>query len=316
MFEEELICGIILLASLVIVFFITSKNIVNIVLFNSAFSLFTVFMYMVLDASDVAMTEAAVGVLASIFSIYAVRSIYNSSYKFQDQFKPLLFIILMIIAAIFIYASYDLPEFGNPIFNNYYLKNTEKDIGIPSTVAAILAGYRGYDTLLETMVILIGGLSVFLVSDQFYTEEVEHDQIVSKLTRFMFPATIVFALYLQMHGEISPGGGFQAGSIIAVAFILYSMTFGNSNLLNLVSIGTLKNIAVFGVALYFITGLCGLFDSLEFLNYSVFAGNKLLAQQTGIIVVELGVGVAVAATMLLIYFCLSSSNYASDKYKL
>ena len=316
MFEVELIYFIILLAFLVMMFFITSNNIVDIILFNSVFSLLTVVMYVTLDAPDVAMTEAAVGILASIFSIYAVRSIYQSSYKFKEQFKPLLFITLMLSAAVFIYASYDLPEFGKSLFSNYYLENTGRDIGIDSTVTAILADYRGYDTLLETMVILIGGLSVFLVHDQFYTEVVEHDQLVSKLTRFIFPIIIVFALYIQTHGEISPGGGFQAGSIIAIAFILYSMVFGNNDLLQLFSLAALKNIAVFGVGLYFITGLFGLLGDLEFLNYNAFADNQILAQKIGIIVVELGVGISVAATMLLIYFCLASSDYASDKYKL
>ena len=142
------------------------------------------------------------------------------------------------------------------------------------------------------------------------------DLLITKLTRFMFPIIIIFALYLQIHGEISPGGGFQAGAVIAIAFILYAMAFGDQTLLKITSLNKLKNIAVTGVALYFTTGLCGLLGGLEFLNYNVFSNNKILAQKIGIITIELGVGITVSATMLLIYFCLALSNHESNQSKL
>ena len=322
MFEAELIYFIIFVSFLVVIFFIRSNNILAISLLNSAFSLFTVVMYLLLDAPDVAMTEAAVGVLVSIFSIYAIRAIYQAPYTFVDSFKPLLFLLCLGLAAILIYASIDLPEFGSQftiseqLKTSYYLRNTAHDIKIPSIVAAILASYRGYDTLLETLVILIGGISVLLVSERSAVEPTKPDLLISKLSRFIFPIILLFALYLQAHGEISPGGGFQAGAIIAIAFILYAMAFGDNALLKFISLDRLKNIAVSGVGIYFTTGIIGLLGGLEFLNYNIFANDSGLAQKIGIITVELGVGVTVTATMLLIYFCLALNDHASNKSKL
>lgn len=307
---------------MVVISFIRSNNSLVIILLSSAFSLFTTVMYLVLDAPDVAMTEAAVGALISVFSIYALRAVYTAPYEFTESFNPLLFIILLSFATLLIYASLDLPEFGSQFAISqqktavYYIENTPSDINIPSIVAAILASYRGYDTLLETLVVLIGGLSVLLVTEQSTPTQVSHDLLITKLTRFMFPIIFIFALYLQIHGEISPGGGFQAGAIIAIAFILYAMSFGDETLLKLLSLKKLKNIAVSGVGLYFIAGLYGLLDGLEFLNYNAFSNNKELSQKIGIITVELGVGITVSATMLLIYFCLALSNHASNQPKL
>ncbi len=132
----------------------------------------------------------------------------------------------------------------------------------------------------------------------------------------MFPIILLFALYIQAHGEISPGGGFQAGAIIAIAFILYAMAFGDNALLKFISLDRLKNIAVSGVGIYFTTGIIGLLGGLEFLNYNIFANDSGLAQKIGIITVELGVGITVTATMLLIYFCLALNDHAYDKSKL
>ena len=87
-------------------------------------------MYLILDAPDVAMTEAAVGVVTSVFSIYTIKAAYKAPYNFTDKFKPLLFIFCISLASILIYASNDLPLFGSQFSISqqsatiYYLKNT------------------------------------------------------------------------------------------------------------------------------------------------------------------------------------------------
>ena len=319
MLEIYLIYFTIFVTSLIVIFFVFAKNTLYASILSSCFSLFTVIMYLILDAPDVAMTEAAVGVVTSVFSIYTIKAAYKAPYNFTDKFKPLLFIFCISLASILIYASNDLPLFGSQFSISqqsatiYYLKNTPTEIGIPSLVAAILASYSGYDTLMETVVILIGGLSILLISDcSFIHGKLDHDQLISKLTRFMLPIIILFALYLQSHGEISPGGGFQAGVIIAISFILYALAFGEASLLNLFSLAKLKLSAIAGVFLYVFTGLIGFFSNGSFLNYNILANNQIFAQKIGIITVELGVGIAVSATMLLIYFCLALNNDATN----
>jgi multicomponent Na+:H+ antiporter subunit B len=307
--EDLLLYFAILPSLLIVIALIRSNNIITVTLLSGAFSLFTVIMYNLLDAPDVAMTEAVVSVLSSVFAICTIKKIYKNNYIFQDSFKPSIFILAMICGCILVYASLDLPSFGNPNFNHYYLENTASDIGIPSTVTAILASYRGYDTLLETLVILVGGLSILLISKTSYSARTDQDFLVAKLARFIFPFILLFGLYIQMHGEISPGGGFQAGCLIAIAFILYEMACGKSILSSL----KLKVIAVSGVGIYFITGLLGMLGDAAFLNYNIISENQVLGQKIGIMLVEFGVGVAVSATMLLIYLSL---NYASDESKL
>ncbi len=341
MLEIYMIYFIIFATSLIVFFFVFAKNILYASILSSCFSLFTVMMYLILDAPDVAMTEAAVSVVTSIFSIYTIKAAHQTPYNFEDKFKPILFIFCISLACILIYASNDLPPFGSQFAiaqqsaAAYYLKNTSADIGIPSIVAAILASYRGYDTLMETVVILVGGLSVLLVSNcsvipgklskaaqlgisgaeaspPKMTPCSKPDQLITKLTRFMIPVIILFALYLQSHGEISPGGGFQAGVIIATSFILYALAFGELRLLQLFSLTKLQFIAVSGVCLYIATGLIGILSNTGFLNYNILASNEILAQKIGIITVELGVGITVSATMLLIYFCLALNDDAID----
>jgi len=298
MFETELLIFIFISVALIVIAMIRSNNILIITLLSSTFSLFTMVLYLVLDAPDVAMTESSISILAIIFAIYAIKAIYPVTYIFHDPFKPILFILSLVLAAILIYAAQDLPEFGAPKFNQYYLRNSESDTGVISVVAAVLASYRGYDTMLETLVILVGGLSILLISDgQAKVSYDKQDKLVALMSRFMLPIILLFALYIQSHGEISPGGGFQAGSIIAAIFIGLAMACEEYVL---ISKNKLKVLAVTGVGLYFLVGLTGLIAGVEFLNYNIFFG-----QAIGIMLVEYVVGMAVASTMILIYLGIS-----------
>ncbi len=303
MLETELVYFTILSALLILIALIRSNNIIVITIINGVFSLFTGILYLVLDAPDVAMTEASISALVFIFAILAIKPIYKKSYLFQDDFKPLLFICCAFLAGALIYASNDLPEFGSPKFNHYYIQNSLSEIGITSVVASILASYRGYDTMLETLVILIGGIGVLLISEKSIYIKEKQDQLITIMTRIMLPITLLFALYVQMHGEISPGGGFQAGSIIATIFIAYALSYGKQTLLKFISLQKLKIIAISGVSLYLGIGLTGLVKGGEFLNYNVIFNQKI-----GIMLVEFGVVLTVSATMLLIYLGVSDAS--------
>ncbi len=197
----------------------------------------------------------------------------------------------------------DLVKFGSPEFNRYYLINSQKDIGIPSVVASILASYRGYDTMLETLVVLIAGMGVLLMSDEPSPIAASKDQLINVMIRIMLPITLLFGLYIQLHGEISPGGGFQAGAIIATIFMAYAISVGDKAFLNLISLQGIKVIAVTGVSLYLFIGLMGIFKAAEFLNYNMY-----FSQAINIMIIEFGVALTVSATMLLIYFRLRRCN--------
>ena len=129
------------------------------------------------------------------------------------------------------------------------------------------------------------------------------DNIILRIiAKLLIPMIILFALYVQFHGDYSPGGGFQAGVIFSAGFILYMLIFGLDTAEAIVPPGVLRFIASLGVLLYAGTGMVSLFMGGEFLNYSVLAESPTTGQHIGIILVELGVGMTVSAIMLLIFY--------------
>jgi multicomponent Na+:H+ antiporter subunit B len=131
---------------------------------------------------------------------------------------------------------------------------------------------------------------------------VKEQLILRVTTKFIIPFIIMFALYVQTHGEYSPGGGFQAGVILAAAFILYSLIFGLNNAMNIISIATLKVFACFGVLIYSGVGVITMVKGANFLSYNVLGSTAISGQQWGIFTIELGVGLTVFSVMLLLFF--------------
>lgn len=124
-------------------------------------------------------------------------------------------------------------------------------------------------------------------------------RVVAKL---MIPLIILFALYVQFHGDFGPGGGFQAGVILAAAIILYALVFGLDYARAVVSPALLEVLAASGVLLYGGVGVAGMLRGGNFLDYNVLATDPQDGQHLGILLVELGVGITVASVMLLLFF--------------
>lgn len=124
-------------------------------------------------------------------------------------------------------------------------------------------------------------------------------RIVSK---FLIPLIVLFAFYVQFHGDYGPGGGFQAGVIFASAFILYTLVYGLDAALRVTPPAVLRFFASFGVLLYAGTGVASLLVGGAFLDYSVLANDPVAGQHLGILLIELGVGITVASVMLLIFY--------------
>lgn len=126
--------------------------------------------------------------------------------------------------------------------------------------------------------------------------------ILRIIAKLLIPLVILFALYVQFHGDYSPGGGFQAGAIFSAGFILYALVFGLDTAEAIIPYPVLRIIASLGVLLYAGTGIAAMLMGGEYLNYSVLAANDLTGQHIGIILVELGVGMTVASVMLIIFY--------------
>lgn len=133
----------------------------------------------------------------------------------------------------------------------------------------------------------------------------EHHLVLRVVAKLLIPMILIFALYVQFHGDYGPGGGFQAGVIFAAAFILYSLIFGIENARSVISFNLLRIVSALGLLLYLGVGISALIFGGNFLDYNVLASNPLSGQHIGILLIELGVGMTVAAVMTMTFFVFS-----------
>jgi multicomponent Na+:H+ antiporter subunit B len=124
-------------------------------------------------------------------------------------------------------------------------------------------------------------------------------RVVAKL---FIPLLLLFALYVQFHGDYGPGGGFQAGVIFAAAFVLYALVFGLEQARRVAPPALVQALIALGLLLYAGTGLAGLLVGGNYLEYKVLAHSPTHGEHLGIFLIELGVGTTVAAVMIAIFF--------------
>lgn len=133
-----------------------------------------------------------------------------------------------------------------------------------------------------------------------------HHLVLRVVAKFLLPFILVFALYVQWHGDYGPGGGFQAGVIFAVGFILYALVFGVEAMKKLIPARATVALMSAGVLIYAGAGVASLILGYDFLDYSGFAHDRVHGQEWGILIVELGVGVTVAGAMIAIFAAFAS----------
>jgi len=130
----------------------------------------------------------------------------------------------------------------------------------------------------------------------------KHNLILRVIAKSLIPLIILFALYVQFHGDFGPGGGFQAGVIFSAAIILYALVFGLEVAEKVIPPYVLRVIAASGVVLYAGVGVVTQIMGGNYLEYSVLGSTQVAGQHLGILLVELGVGLTVASVMLIIFF--------------
>ena len=130
----------------------------------------------------------------------------------------------------------------------------------------------------------------------------EHHLVLRVIAKLLIPLILLFALYVQFHGDYGPGGGFQAGVIFASGFILYSLIFGVDNARSVISFNLLRVISALGLLLYIGVGVVALISGGNFLDYNVLLSDPVRGQHLGILVIEFGVGMTVAAVMMMTFF--------------
>lgn len=126
--------------------------------------------------------------------------------------------------------------------------------------------------------------------------------IIRESSRLLIPTILLFALYVQFHGDYSPGGGFQAGVIFASGIILYALIYGIKQAEQIISLKTAQVWSAVGLLLYASVGILSLFKGGNYLDYNVLAHDPLHGQHWGIFFIELGVGIAVGAVIISIFY--------------
>ena len=122
------------------------------------------------------------------------------------------------------------------------------------------------------------------------------------VTKLLFPFLLLFALYVQFHGELGAGGGFQAGVIVAATLILFGLIFGLRAVQRVAPPRIVEIMIPLGVLIYGGVGMAGLLVGGNFLDYFVLDHDPVHGQERGIFWVEVGVLITVSSTMVAIYY--------------
>ncbi|MQA03944.1 MAG: DUF4040 domain-containing protein [Streptosporangiales bacterium] len=290
------------------------------VMLAALFSLVSASMFVLLDAVDVAFTEAAVGAGISTVLFLTTLAITRS----REAQTPRRRVLPASLGALFtggmlLYASQDLPGFGtadSPVqehpITHTYLEESQHEIGVPNTVTSVLASYRGFDTLGELAVIFTAGVAVLLILTYLPRQSEEAERAALLLTDYpvlrvvstiLMPFILVFAFYVQFHGDYGPGGGFQAGVIVAAGFVLYGLVFGLDSGRRVMPRRVLLALVPLGLLLYAGVGVVNMLLGGSFLEYGTLnLHHPEEGQHIGILLIELGVGVTVAAVLTVVFF--------------
>ena len=285
----------------------------TVVVLSGVYSLVICTLFVVMDAVDVAFTEAAVGAgISTVLILAAVRPGDEPSVK-SSWPSPISIYLGLATGVLLIFGTLDMPWYGDPSAPIHqhlaprFLGQSGAEIGIPNVVTSVLASYRGYDTLGEVVVIFTAGIAVLilLAGDQPLKKPLAEPLIANTILQTVLlriiPLVILFALYVQFHGDYGPGGGFQAGVIFGAGLITYGLLSGSDRMLNVISEKWITIGMASGVLIYALVGIAAMLMGGTFLNYSVLADTATTGQHIGILVIELGVGVTVAFTMISLF---------------
>ena len=236
-------------------------------------------------------------------------------------------IAVLVVGALLLSATSDFPDWRDkdsaanksPV-SSFYIEKTEKLTKVPNMVTAVLADYRGYDTMFETVVIFIAGIGIIAVLRNFdgpYSSSIRRENndegsgLLARITcSLILPFIQIFALYVVAHGHHSPGGGFQGGVMLGASYILLALAFGLSKAKGYFSERRTMIFAAVGIFIYAGWGVLCLLFGKEFLNYSVLdsllPGDVEMARSHSMLIVEIGVAFTVTAIMFSMYSNLST----------
>ena len=322
----ELIINMALLSMLAMtaIAIVRIKDLFAVAMLAGIYGLISASFFVMMDAVDVAFTEASVGAGISTLLMLTTLAITGRFEKADKKSRTRFALpLVMLTGALLIYGTLDMPSFGaadSPVQEHVgprYLNDSAQEIGIPNVVTSVLASYRAFDTFGEVIVIFTAGVGVLAllmrtdlppVTSAKSTASMQEHMVLRIVAKILIPLILLFGLYVQFHGEYGPGGGFQAGVIFASAFFLYAMLYGMNAARRVIDNSLVQVLAALGVLIYGTTGVVAMLSGKNFLDYSVFSEDPVHAQHLGILFIELGVGLTVATVMIIIFFTFSGRS--------
>ncbi len=304
------------------------RDLFAVVMLSGIYSLLSASLFLDLDAVDVAFTEASVGAGISTLLFLATLKLVPR-YEKKTRYKPALALgVVIATGAMLIYGTLDMPHFGNPDAPVHqhvaprYLNDSMAEVGMPNVVTSVLASYRGFDTLGEVVVVFtagIGVISLLMISRRTKEQaqnrvpaDMQQQIILRVVAKMMIPLILIFALYVQFHGDYGPGGGFQAGVIFAAGIILYTMLFGLSLTQKVYKPIVIELLTALGVLIYASVGVACIILGGNYLDYDYLGHDPVHGQHYGILLIELGVGITVASVMITLF---SKFTWRTVKHK-
>ncbi|MCW8890562.1 MAG: Na(+)/H(+) antiporter subunit B, partial [Sedimenticola sp.] len=209
---------------------LSSEELFRAIVLFIAFGLLMALVWVRLEAPDVALAEAAIGagltgaLLMAALDRLRIGAPAKGSRASTGQVslglasKALPFIALLLIAFGLGYAVYSLPELADGLAPVVQEKLAQS--GVKNPVTAVLLNFRGYDTLLEMVVLLLALLSVWSLGGVRALSPTSSNPILISLCRVLVPVLILVSAYLLWVGADAPGGAFQAGSVLGAAGVL------------------------------------------------------------------------------------------------
>ncbi|MBL4903854.1 MAG: sodium:proton antiporter [Desulfocapsa sp.] len=242
--------------------------------------------------------------------------------------KFIALLVCVALGAVLLVATSDLPDWGDPQspasvhLSRYYIENSMEQTSVPNFVTAVLADYRGYDTMFETAVIFCAGITVLTILRRSHRRKKkdvkprpsrsDQDIILQSAARLIVPMMQLFALYVLAHGHHSPGGGFQGGAIAGASFILLAISYDLKMVLNQIKERVIMFFSGLGVFIYAGIGIICLFLGGNFLDYSrlskILPATEVEARSHGMLGIEIGVFITVTFIIISLYADLASGG--------
>jgi multicomponent Na+:H+ antiporter subunit B len=138
--------------------------------------------------------------------------------------------------------------------------------------------------------------------------------ILNILSKFLLPITMIFGFYIHIHGDLTPGGGFQSGVIFACIFCLHNFIFANKKEIKLLKNTGVSNISVLGISIYIITGMHSILFGKNFLNYKSLS-DCTTANKIGVFLVELAIALVVFSSFYRMMNTLIKLLYNNNIFK-